>query len=1044
MVDYKSLVEQADLYYCGVTPKAYQGMPIGNGVTGSMVWLNQSAIQMQINRVDVFATNSAATSADWNMDAPDYVGGLEYCSGCAKAAIDFGEPVFSDMTTQTLHMYDAVLNIHAEEIHAEAAVWAEKDVFVWNVQDFRREKRPVRIVLSMLRPALVTYKAHRSESAVEENNEHILLTQQFSETCTTGIAENDHFCASCVAASVKGGKILAIKREADESIVMEIMPESEHYQIFFSSGASFQSLEEAKEHAEAALKKALETSCEMVLKSHVDWWHAFWKKSFLYTPEHPEFSIAWYTYLYYIGSTMRGAYPAKFNGLLFSTDGDVRFWGAQYWWFNQSRSHYGLAQANHGECNHPLFGMLLRNLPRYEKACEQQFGGNGGIYLPETDAFSGPEILPEEIAADLKAVLLEDAPATERLLKFMEDRSGLNSRWADFYSWLDQKEGDVQKFRWHSNLSYDAGDAGNSMLEYYYYTQDEEWLQKIYPWLKGVAEFYRHHPCGQMEEDGRYHIDHLGWAESITHAKDIIDDITVMKGIYPTVIAIAEKFDVDGELREEWKKMLEILPEYPTSEMEDAIAWKQSADGLPVYAIGRKPCKMMAEGNPNDCRLRMTFSYDLLNLETKKNNPKEWEMANRTLDALPVIRLLKQGIPALNGETFGYAFNRVLVKAAMLGRTDLIRSGLPAVLRAFRVATPCPTGERDFPNRLPLTNGAGGYSIQEIGTFSDQIQAALLQSVVNGPGRFEHVIYVVPAWPMEWDVSFELRAKGAFLVAAEVKGKQLSFVRIQSEKGKRCLVHNPWYGEKVALQREDSKIEWLEGEILAFDTVEGGEYILSRAEERIETSVGAPCKICLDMLAVDKELEEEIPAVEVGKKTILRMSDEKNAAYTSSDETVLSVERSTVTGKQPGSVVVQAWRDGNIVAERRVNVCWPIVNDDSERITYERNWEQKQLQFDGSYRNDYHLSKEAGATATVTFEGCGIEIYGPCAPGFGEMRVRVDNESCVVSCEANEWLSAHILYRKKLEQGEHRLKLESCGEKAIGLDYIRVITRKEN
>ena len=308
-----------------------------------------------------------------------------------------------------------------------------------------------------------------------------------------------------------------------------------------------------------------------------------------------------------------------------------------------------------------------------------------------------------------------------------------------------------------------------------------------------------------MEEDGYYHIDHLGWVESITWARDVIDDVTIMKGIYPSVIAASEKLGVDEELRGEWEKMSRIVPDYPTSDMEDAIACKRSPDGLTTYAIGRRPCKMMSEGNPNDCRLRMTFSFDLMNRETQREHQREWETANRTLDALPVIRLLKQGIPALNGEVFGYAFNRVLVKAAMLGRTELIRECLPSVLRAFRTASPCPGGERYFPNRLPLTNGREGYSIQELGAFADQLQAPLLQSLANGPGHFEHVIYVVPAWPMEWDVSFELRAKGAFMVAAQVKEKRLAWVRILSEKGNKCLVHNPWPGKAVCVRDGEGK-----------------------------------------------------------------------------------------------------------------------------------------------------------------------------------------------------------------------------------------------
>lgn len=825
MTDHRSLTQWADLYYCGTTPEPYQGMPLGNGRTGSMVWLGTEAVNMQVNRVDVFATNGATTAGEWKMDSPDYYGANEYCGGCAGVQIDFEEEVFHEETRQILHMYDACLEISGGRVEADIRVWSEADVFVCSFKDVRQVKKPIRITLSMLRPELVERKNHRAKSTVSARGEEILLTQEFSESCSTGIRENDHFCASCVRAWAENAEVLDIKsapggdtaeRAAGQipgSITLTILPTAEQYQIFFASGASFSSLAGAESAAEQARESAKQTSPEEIRSTHEAWWHAYWEKSYIYTPDHPDFYRAWYTYLYYIGSTMRGDYPAKFNGLLFSTKGDVRTWGGQFWWYNQSRSHYGLAQANHGECNEPLFGMLLRNLPRYQKACEQQFGGNGGIYLPETEGFSGPEILPDEIARDLKNAFLYDAPATERLLAFMENRSGLNSRWAVFYSEVERREGGLQKFRWHSNLSYDAGDAGNSMLEQYFYLQDETFLKKIYPWLKGVAEFYRFHPCGEMEE-GTYHIGHLGWAESVTYAKDVMDDVVIMKGIYPAVIRISEMLGIDEELREEWKHMAEILPPYPLSSMEDAVGrlnvnkdektGEAENTGGETFAIGRKPCCMMSEGNPNDCRLRVTFSYDLLNLETKKKNPREWETANRTLDALPVIKRLKQGIPS-HADECGYSWNRILVAAAMLGRTDLIRECLPYVLRAFHMKNPKPTGEKYFPNRLPFTNGEESYSIQELGVFSDQMQAALLQSISDGPDNFDHVIHVVPAWPMEWDVSFELRAKGAFLVAADVRDGKLGPVKITSEKGKRCRIHNPWSGKDVYLWRKDSR-----------------------------------------------------------------------------------------------------------------------------------------------------------------------------------------------------------------------------------------------
>ena len=164
----------------------------------------------------------------------------------------------------------------------------------------------------------------------------------------------------------------------------------------------------------------------------------------------------------------------------------------------------------------------------------------------------------------------------------MENRSGLNSRWAIFAGGEEQKKQDAS-FRWHSNLCYNAGDAANSMWNHYLYTGDLEFLRKIYPWLKGVAEFYRFYPRKEMGEDGCWHFHHLGWAESITWADDVIDDLVMMRGIYKTVVAASEILGVDADLRDAWDEMYRRLPPYPTSEMEDAVSVHSHPDGFVTW-----------------------------------------------------------------------------------------------------------------------------------------------------------------------------------------------------------------------------------------------------------------------------------------------------------------------------------------------------------------------------------------------------------------------------------------------------------------------------
>jgi hypothetical protein len=61
-VDHGALVSRADLDYDQPVSRSEEGMPLGNGWMGSLVWTVPTALKLQINRVDVFGSNCATNS----------------------------------------------------------------------------------------------------------------------------------------------------------------------------------------------------------------------------------------------------------------------------------------------------------------------------------------------------------------------------------------------------------------------------------------------------------------------------------------------------------------------------------------------------------------------------------------------------------------------------------------------------------------------------------------------------------------------------------------------------------------------------------------------------------------------------------------------------------------------------------------------------------------------------------------------------------------------------------------------------------------------
>lgn len=92
---------------------------------------------------------------------------------------------------------------------------------------------------------------------------------------------------------------------------------------------------------------------------------------------------------------------------------------------------------------------------------------------------------------------------------------------------------------------------------------------------------------------------------------------------------------------------------------------------------------------------------------------------------------------------------------------------------------------------------------------------------------YDGVIRLFPNWNLSSDVSFRtLRARGAFLVSAELKGGCTQKVEIKSERGGMCRMCNPWKGKKVAVSSVTDKKVRYNGDMLEFPTVAGGEYVL--------------------------------------------------------------------------------------------------------------------------------------------------------------------------------------------------------------------------
>ena len=785
--DYPGLVAHSDVAFKTPAPSNHDGLPIGNGRVGTLVWTTPAALHYQINDVDLFCFDKDTLASP--------KGHNDYSSGCGYFDINlvgYGNDVFAgEKFDQTLSVYEGLESAEGDGVRTRSLAWTDGDVIATEVDDQRSHPGAIDIDLRMLRYAPVfTVKQpptplgphgatirigeHVATSRLDIREGKILLTQEFSE--------GRFYSASAVAVGVVGRETKAsYHNELTVRLSAEARPGK--LLILAAVAVSYDKRENVGDMALKQLAAAEAKSFDAMVQDNRKRWGNYWSQGFIHL--HSADGVAdnvekFYTYfLYLMGSCSRGTYMPRFCGMVWGSDGDLREWGSMYWWHNQGCLFDGFTAANRPELMTGMFTTYSRYLDSYARAAQQQWGSQG-IWIPETTWFNGLEDLPDNIAAEMRDLYLARKPWNERSKEFDAyalEKNGLNSRWN--YRYTDTQEG---PYGWTSHvLSSTAKIAYLYWLHYAYYL-DQEWLRTTgYPLIKGTAEFYRNFPNLYKGEDGKYHIRHVNNLEEKPWGRsDTPEELLAMRVMFPIAIRASEILNVDAELRPKWKEISDNLLPVPPSPQA---------------------------GEYYDICTPVTDDTALLNS----------------------LRASYTGLGARRGGDGGNLgiLSREPVIAANLGMAELMRTAIPGQMHSNpETNAPSRDGRRGLlRNRMLFGEGPGAIEFEHLGNASHALQNALLQSVPPSVEK-EPINTVFPAWPKGWDAQFTLAARGAFLISASKQNDEVEFVEILSQKGGRCIVQNPWRDSAATVYRNGKAAEGLSGKLLTFSTTTGERVVL--------------------------------------------------------------------------------------------------------------------------------------------------------------------------------------------------------------------------
>jgi Domain of unknown function (DUF5703) len=824
-VELRNVIARSDLHYIRPVARSEEGIPIGNGRMGTLVWTTPSQLRFQINRVDVYANNCETNSF--------FESHNDYCGGCAYLELEFGGNPFPEAGfRQNLSVYDGKLTVEGEEMTIQMVPWMAQDVIAITVDDRRKTRGPISAVLRMLRyetkylgPQLETLIAehavtvrHFSQTATSRllvEGERIALTQEFRE---------DKFCSKSAVAVAIAGKAgqAEILNETDVRVLVQGGGPAT---ILIASAASFQSGEDVAAIAYRQLDAAIAEGLPSLEQASQQWWHDFWSRGHIQLHSGDgtaEFVQENYHYfLYLMAATSRGKLPPKFNGMLWSTGGDLRMWGAQHWFANLSCYYEALPATGRFELMDPMYDMYSAMYDSCVRAARQQWGSEG-LYIPETVYFDGLEELPVSIADEMRELYLLQKPWEQHSSEFMEyarSKHSQSSRW----NWI--VSGHWNQGR-HEITERGSGPYGptshifssNAKIAYLYwqryeFTLDREWLRdRAYPMLRGVVEFYRNHPNVKKGDDGKYHIHWANSGEPVFGARDTIEDLSSMRGVTSALLRASELLDIDRETRPVWREFLEHLAPLPTSDQPEAL---HPADyhGPRMFVSALKPAvkgdRSAGSWAPDGNSLPIWF-FDFCHLGTRDS--EALGLAQATFDHLAMSSL--QPDAPVGG------LSKLPIAAAYMGRADAVQTLLPKQMRAMPMSksSKYKNGGR-LDNRMSLLEGAQALDAEHLGRASEALHLALLQSNPPAPGE-DPILHLFPAWPKQWDARFTLLARGGFRVTASIENGSVHLVEFQSMGGSLCRLRNPFPGA-VDLYRNDKQAERLGGTLIEFKTEKG-------------------------------------------------------------------------------------------------------------------------------------------------------------------------------------------------------------------------------
>ncbi len=476
--------------------------------------------------------------------------------------------------------------------------------------------------------------------------------------------------------------------------------------------------------AQKQAQSATSASLAKLRQQHDQSWGDFWSKSFVQIPNQ-RIQDSWYASLYVLACCSQSNMPPPGLWGNFNTT-TVPAWLGDYTLdYNYEATFWGALACNHTELVENYDKVLLDQISRGRATAQHIFGTNTGIY---------------------------------------------------FYCHLIPAPG------WSDDPGSFWGQKANSIFaavncaQRWKYTQDTNYAAKIYPYLKGVADFWDNY---LVLENGRYVDHHDAVSENSGRDTNPATTLSFIQLVYPALLEMSEVLHVDADRRAKWNDIitrLTPLPVVPASSIDTL-----NALGAPYNAPGVNVLRDATEGTafPKP----MVTVYQDRAIRTSSAGMSSCQAVfpgwNIGVESEPSLLLAASNTFWLAAQWYDYNNECSFYPGAACVGYDpkAILNILDEFLAHYR-----------YQNFL-IDVGGGGTEHYAI------VPATLAAMLVQS---YQTNIHVFPNWPKDQSAKFgNLNACGGFLVSSAITLGQPEYVRIESTAGKILKLANPWPGAKV-------------------------------------------------------------------------------------------------------------------------------------------------------------------------------------------------------------------------------------------------------